>query len=82
MHQDIGSSVSYELLDLVSSAGALAVALLEERGFSSEDFALLHPAGHLGKMLLLRVCDIMHTGDQIPLVYENTNMMGTFQLTS
>ncbi len=53
---------------------ALALTLLEERGFSSEDFALLHPAGHLGKRLLLRVTDIMHAGDQIPMVYENTNM--------
>jgi arabinose-5-phosphate isomerase len=53
---------------------ALALTLLEERGFSSEDFALLHPAGHLGKMLLLRVSDIMHTGGQIPLVKENTSM--------
>lgn len=53
---------------------ALALTLLEERGFSSEDFALLHPAGHLGKRLLLKVSDIMHTGDQVPVVKENTNM--------
>jgi arabinose-5-phosphate isomerase len=53
---------------------ALALTLLEERGFSSEDFALLHPAGHLGKRLLLRVSDIMHSGDQVPVVEENTDM--------
>jgi len=53
---------------------ALALTLLEERGFSSEDFALLHPAGHLGKRLLLKVSDIMHTGDQVPVVTEDTNM--------
>jgi arabinose-5-phosphate isomerase len=53
---------------------ALAVALLDERHFSSEDFALLHPGGHLGRKLLLRVSDIMHSGDQIPIVSEETDM--------
>ncbi len=53
---------------------ALAVALLEERNFSPEDFALLHPGGNLGRRLLLRVGDIMHTGDQIPIVTEDTNI--------
>ncbi len=53
---------------------ALAIALLDERRFSSEDFALLHPGGHLGRRLLLKVSDIMHTGDQIPVVFEETDM--------
>jgi arabinose-5-phosphate isomerase len=53
---------------------ALAIALLEERHFSSEDFALLHPGGQLGRKLLLKVSDIMHTGDQIPIVSEETDM--------
>ena len=47
---------------------ALAVALLECRGFTAEDFALSHPSGSLGKRLLLRVADIMHTGDDVPAV--------------
>lgn len=47
---------------------ALAVALLECRGFTAEDFALSHPSGSLGKRLLLRVADIMHTGDEVPAV--------------
>ncbi|MDJ0918259.1 MAG: KpsF/GutQ family sugar-phosphate isomerase [Woeseiaceae bacterium] len=47
---------------------ALAVALLENRGFTAEDFARSHPSGSLGKRLLLRVSDIMHTGDDVPLV--------------
>jgi len=47
---------------------ALAVALLVERGFREEDFALFHPGGALGKKLLLRVEDLMHSGDTIPLV--------------
>lgn len=50
---------------------ALAVALLEARGFSSEDFALSHPGGTLGKRLLLRIDDIWHTGEHVPIVHEN-----------
>ena len=47
---------------------ALAVALLESRGFTAEDFARSHPSGSLGKRLLLRVADVMHDGDAIPSV--------------
>ena len=47
---------------------ALAVALLESRGFTREDFALAHPGGTLGRRLLLRVDEVMHTGDGIPKV--------------
>ena len=47
---------------------ALAVALLKARGFTPEDFALSHPGGALGRRLLLRVSDIMHSGDEIPHV--------------
>ncbi len=47
---------------------ALAVALLVERGFKAEDFALFHPGGALGKKLLLKVEDLMHVGDAVPLV--------------
>jgi arabinose-5-phosphate isomerase len=53
---------------------ALAIALLEERGFQAEDFALLHPAGALGRRLLLRVWDLMHTGDQVPMVPATASM--------
>ncbi len=53
---------------------ALAVALLEERGFRAEDFALLHPAGVLGRRLLLRVQDLMQTGDRLPVVAEAASM--------
>lgn len=55
---------------------ALAVALLEARGFSAEDFAFSHPGGALGRRLLLRVSDIMHTDDRIPRVQENTPLAG------
>jgi arabinose-5-phosphate isomerase len=47
---------------------ALAVALLEARGFTAEDFARSHPGGRLGKRLLVHVRDIMHTGEEIPQV--------------
>lgn len=47
---------------------ALAIALLEARGFNAEDFAFSHPSGTLGRKLLTRVKDIMHEGDQIPVV--------------
>ncbi|WP_226571730.1 arabinose-5-phosphate isomerase KdsD [Mangrovibacter yixingensis] len=53
---------------------ALAVALLEARGFTAEDFALSHPGGALGRKLLLRVNDIMHTGDEIPRVSEHASL--------
>ena len=49
---------------------ALAVSLLEARGFTRDDFALSHPGGSLGRRLLLRVSDIMHVGNDIPSVPE------------
>ena len=45
---------------------ALAISLLETRGFTADDFALSHPGGALGRRLLLRISDIMHTGDALP----------------
>ncbi len=51
---------------------ALAIALLEARGFSAEDFAFSHPGGSLGRRLLLLVDDIMHSGEQMPLVTPQT----------
>lgn len=51
---------------------ALAVALLEARGFTPEDFAMSHPGGSLGRKLLLKVSDIMHAGERLPKV-----MLGT-----
>ena len=53
---------------------ALAVALLKARGFTAEDFALSHPGGALGRKLLLRVNDIMHTGDEIPHVSKDASL--------
>lgn len=53
---------------------ALAVALLEARGFTAEDFARSHPAGRLGKRLLVQVSDIMHSGAAIPTVSPQTTV--------
>ena len=53
---------------------ALAVALLDARGFTSDDFARSHPAGALGKRLLLHVKHLMHTGDELPKVSPDTAM--------
>ena len=62
---------------------ALAVALLLQRGFKAEDFALFHPGGALGKKLILRVEDMMHKGDAVPLVKEDTSMReALFVITS
>jgi arabinose-5-phosphate isomerase len=47
---------------------ALAVALLEARGFTADDFARSHPAGALGRRLLLHIRDVMHAGDEVPVV--------------
>lgn len=62
---------------------ALAVALLLERGFREEDFALYHPGGALGKRLLLRVEDLMHSGETIPLVTSETPLKeALYEITS
>ncbi len=51
---------------------ALAVALLQARGFTAEDFALSHPGGALGRKLLMKLSDLMHTGDALPNVKPTT----------
>jgi arabinose-5-phosphate isomerase len=59
----------------IAMGDALAVALLEERGFSERDFARVHPAGLLGKRLLTRVSDLMHGGEALPRVTPEQAMM-------
>nr|WP_172624140.1 KpsF/GutQ family sugar-phosphate isomerase [Rhodanobacter glycinis] len=77
VHLDAGISAEACPLGLAPTASttaalvmgdALAIALLEARGFTSEDFARSHPAGSLGRRLLLHIGDVMHTGDGIPAV--------------
>ncbi len=52
---------------------ALAISLLDDRGFTADDFALAHPGGALGRRLLLRIEDVMRTGDQVPIVMETAD---------
>tara|TARA_R110002110_G_scaffold121431_2_gene297186 strand:- start:16485 stop:17462 length:978 start_codon:yes stop_codon:yes gene_type:complete len=61
---------------------ALAVALLDTKGFSAEDFALSHPGGSLGRRLLLKIDDIMHTGQLIPRVNQTATIKeALFEMT-
>jgi arabinose-5-phosphate isomerase len=77
VHLDVGVSEEACPLNLAPTASttatlamgdALAVALLKNRGFTAEDFARSHPSGSLGKRLLLRVADVMRTGEDVPAV--------------
>ena len=62
---------------------ALAVALVHARDFTSEDFALSHPAGALGRQLLLTVADLMHQGDDLPVVSIHASLEdAVFEMTS
>jgi arabinose-5-phosphate isomerase len=62
---------------------ALSVALLQKRGFTAEDFALLHPGGSLGKRLSLKIEEIMIKGDGVPIVRENASIKDIiFEMTS
>lgn len=53
---------------------AIAISLLEVRGFTAENFAFFHPGGNLGKRLLLKIQDLMRTGSQVPCVNENSSV--------
>lgn len=53
---------------------ALAVALLDARGFTADDFARSHPAGALGRRLLLHIADVMHAGDDVPRVHADASI--------
>ena len=62
---------------------ALAVALIERRGFTEQDFAMLHPGGSLGKRLSLRVSEIMKKGNEVPIVAEDASVKDAiFEITS
>ena len=61
---------------------ALAVSLLELRGFNKSDFAKLHPGGMLGKRLLLTLDQILHKKDRIPFVYTNTKVKDALLIIS
>jgi arabinose-5-phosphate isomerase len=84
VHLDVSVESEACPLDLAPTASttvalvmgdALAIALLEARGFTAEDFAFSHPGGSLGRKLLLKVEDIMHTGERIPSVPSGTALI-------
>ncbi|MGA7817585.1 KpsF/GutQ family sugar-phosphate isomerase, partial [Caballeronia sp.] len=83
VHLDAGISAEACPLGLAPTASttaalvmgdALAIALLEARGFTSEDFARSHPAGSLGRRLLLHISDVMHTGTGIPMISPDASL--------
>lgn len=61
---------------------ALAVSLLQKRGFREEDFAFFHPGGSLGKKLFIKVKDLMHTGDALPVVSPDMSMTDAVMVIS
>ncbi|MDX1517827.1 MAG: KpsF/GutQ family sugar-phosphate isomerase [Woeseiaceae bacterium] len=91
VHIDVGVTEEACPLNLAPTASttatlamgdALAVALLKSRGFTAEDFARSHPSGSLGKRLLLRVSDVMRTGNQIPSVQADVRLRdGLMEMT-
>lgn len=83
VHLDVSVPVEACPLDLAPTSSttaslamgdALAVALLEARGFTADDFARSHPAGSLGRRLLLHISDVMHAGDEVPKVRETARL--------
>jgi len=73
----LGLSPTASTTAALAMGDALAVALLESRGFTAEDFARSHPAGSLGRRLLLHVADIMHRGEEAPRVRRGTLLKET-----
>jgi len=83
VHLDVSVAVEACPLGLAPTASttatlvmgdALAIALLEARGFTADDFARSHPAGRLGRRLLLHIADVMHTGAKIPQVAAGSSL--------
>ena len=91
VHLDVGVTEEACPLNLAPTASttatlamgdALAVALLKYRGFTAEDFARSHPSGALGKRLLLRVSDVMRSGDEVPAVSTDVSLRdGLMEMT-
>ena len=59
---------------MMAMGDALVVAYLELNGFKDEVFARNHPGGSLGRKMLTTIEDLMHTGEQVPVVYENSDL--------
>jgi arabinose-5-phosphate isomerase len=70
----LGLAPTSSVIVALSLGDALAASLMQRRGFSEEDYSRLHPSGTLGKKLLLKVSDVMHTGKDLPVVKSGTLM--------
>lgn len=68
----IGIVPTSSTIAAMAMGDAIAVALIIKRGFKEEDFAFLHPRGSIGKKLFIKVKDLMHVGDELPVVSEDT----------
>jgi arabinose-5-phosphate isomerase len=67
----LGLAPTTSAVAMLSMCDALAMAVMEARGFTREDFALYHPAGALGRRLTLRVADVMRSGEQMAVTSQN-----------
>lgn len=79
----LGLAPTTSTIAMLAMGDALAIALLDARGFSEQDFARSHPGGTLGKRLLVKVTDIMHIENEIPVVRSDMNLkQGLLEMTS
>ncbi len=67
---------------MLAMCDALAIALMQRRGFTKEQFAIFHPGGNMGRKLLLKVVDLMRTGDAVPKVAESVSCMRAIEVIS
>ena len=70
----LGLTPTTSAVAAMAMGDALAVTLITMRGFKQEDFALFHPSGALGRSLLMKVSELMHTGDELPVVAQNLTL--------
>ena len=79
----LGLAPTASTTSALAMGDAVAVALLEKRGFTKEDFAFVHPGGAIGRKLILLVHEFMHVGDRVPLVKKDTLMKDAiFEISS
>ena len=79
----LGLAPTTSTIAMLAMGDALAIALLDARGFNEQDFARSHPAGRLGKRLLIKVADIMHRDTEIPIVRAEMSLkQGLLEMTS
>jgi arabinose-5-phosphate isomerase len=78
----LGLAPTTSTIAMLAMGDALAIALLDARGFNEQDFARSHPAGRLGKRLLIKVADIMHSGNEVPSVRADMSLkQGLLEIT-